>query len=216
MRSSPARPWLAAVALVSVPAHAAIVYVDFASHPSSAIPFNIDGVYLNVVTGQTGASAAAVPGWDINPYFTGSTSSDPALTFFSVTTGDLARALVLDLGVNGPNLPNGYFIGPGSPFATGIIDGRPFHAAGGFLGFRFTNEATGQVNYGWALFSSTGSSPLTAGSIRLLSFAYEDSGSGLAVGFVPEPTTPMLLGLAALGAIGIRAWRRKTPARSSS
>ena len=32
------------------------------------IPDNIDGVYMNVVTGATGPLGGGVAGWDINPY----------------------------------------------------------------------------------------------------------------------------------------------------
>jgi hypothetical protein len=43
------------------------------------IPSNIDGIYLNLVTGVIGTSGASVPGWDVNPYGTSS------LTMFSTT-----------------------------------------------------------------------------------------------------------------------------------
>ena len=41
--------------------------------PAAPIPItnSIDGVYINLVTGVTGASGPAVPGWDMYPYNNG-------------------------------------------------------------------------------------------------------------------------------------------------
>ena len=80
----------ATAAFLAAPAHAVVVVVTPATPIS--IPNNIDGVYLNVVTGASGASAAAAPGWDVNPYF-----NTAGLTFYGSDT----PAGVLATGVAG-------------------------------------------------------------------------------------------------------------------
>lgn len=69
----------AAVALFS---HGLLAAVIDSGPVAIPIPATVDGVYLNLVTGVTGSSAASVPGWDIDPY-----ASSGALAFF--VPGDL-------------------------------------------------------------------------------------------------------------------------------
>lgn len=201
-------------ATVVTQADASIVFVDFSANPSSAIPFTIDGVYINVVTGVTGTSAGTAAGWDINPYFTGTTGATPALSIFATTTGDANRAIVISTGAAA--LAMGTPIGGSSTFGTGVQSGANFHAAGGYLGFRFTNETTGQINFGWALFTSTGANPPSAGSIRITGFAFENTGLAINAGDtgapIPEPSTIVTLGMMAAGALGLRQWRRRQAA----
>lgn len=203
-------------ATVATQADAAIVFFDFTSNVNSAIPFNIDGIYLNVVTGATGTSGAGLGNvWDINPYFTGTTAPPASFAAFAPTTGDLNRALIGVTGVGASALTLGTAIGPGGAFVTGANSGSAFHASGGYLGFRFTNEATGAINYGWAQFTSTGANPPTAGSIRLVGYAYENAGLSINAGdtgVIPEPTTVVTLGALAMGALGLRQWRRRKAA----
>lgn len=59
----------------------------------------------------------------------------------------------------------------------------------GYYGYRFQNGGT--TNYGWAQFQFTGTP--TYAEIRLLAYGYEDSGSGIAAGAIPEPSVPVLL-----------------------
>ncbi|HOV58679.1 MAG TPA: hypothetical protein PLN91_12445, partial [Rhodanobacteraceae bacterium] len=64
-----------------------------------SIPANIDGVYLNLVTGATGTAGSGVPGWDINLYQTGASAlyffwpSTPANTAGGVSTATVYDAL---------------------------------------------------------------------------------------------------------------------------
>lgn len=46
-------------------AQAAVAYTNLTVSPL-AVRNDIDGIYLNVVTGVSGTFAAAVTGWDIN------------------------------------------------------------------------------------------------------------------------------------------------------
>ena len=56
---------VAGAALTAQTAYAAVISVDFSGNAFSTVPFNIDGFYLNVVTGATGTASFA--GYDINP-----------------------------------------------------------------------------------------------------------------------------------------------------
>lgn len=126
------------------------------------IPANFDGLYINVETQQTGSSAGAVPGWDLNPYGTSTTG----ITFFWASTGPSAGVrLNTATGANGStlaNLPAGFVVGPGltggasgASFGTGsaafatTTPGFWSYNSANLFGFRFTS-GTGGTHYGWA------------------------------------------------------------------
>ncbi len=186
---------VAATAAVVAPqqADAAIVY----SGPVSiAVPNNIDGVYMNVVTGATGTSAGAVAGWDINPYSAvagqfnlwGATTT----TWFS-SGGVIAGPYRLAEGtiIGGPDTN---FFRPGGGTNVGLE--MNLNSSDNFLGFKFTNEAMGnQVQYGWVQFQFGA----TAGDRTIIGYAYEDTGASIAAGAgIPAPGALALLGLAGL------------------
>lgn len=82
----------------------------------------------------------------------------------------------------------------------GFTNGTP-----GFIGFSFNPGGT--TLYGWAEF--TFDALATRGQITVGSWAYDDSGAGIAVGAIPESETAALaLGTLALGAAGLRRMRR--------
>jgi len=176
------------------------------------IPSTTSGVYINLITGVTGTSPGAVPGWDINPW--GSTalniwadnSASPQSGVITDFTGGLSATLV-------DNLP------PGTPIIDSWIYSRTagvetvgatafnINSGANLIGFRFLNEVTGQYNYGWAqisLSSSFSSQPRT-----FVQYAYDDSGAFIALGLIPEPSTTALLGLMAAGALGVSVWRKR-------
>ncbi len=176
--------------------HAAIVVVDLGASPLS-IPATFAGTYLNVVTGVTGITQPSTPGWDINPF-----SSGGNLSFFTPTgggivgTGTLATAL----------LP-GATVSSASTFVTGTATGTQFRVTGTeYLGFRFTNESTGSINYGYAQITTTGATGFPA---AIVGYAYENTGLGITVTPVPEPTTT---GMLLAGGLGLWAWRRRQQA----
>jgi hypothetical protein len=177
-------------------ANAAIVAVDRTSAPIN-IPNNIDGVYLNVVTGATGTLGATVLGWDIDPY-----NTSAGFTFFSpsspVSQGVLwngSQAMVLNAGDA---------ISSAGSFHAGVTAAAGFQTEGThFVGFRFLNEATTVIDYGWLRISNgaTGGFPAF-----ITAYGYDDSGASITAGAglqaaVPVPVTPALIlgGLAAMG-----------------
>jgi hypothetical protein len=93
--------------------------------------------------------------------------------------------------------------------------GKATHFSSGtpaYVGFSFKHGGT--LCYGWASLTITYSSTpgATYASLVVNSWAYEDSGLDLLVGrttAVPEPAeTAVGLGALALGAAGIRRWRK--------
>ena len=73
------------------------------------------------------------------------------------------------------------------------------------VGFRFLNESTSAVNYGYAFIATTGPLGFPA---TITGWRFENTGAAITV--VPEPATGVLLsmGALALGALNLRRLRR--------
>lgn len=159
-----------ALSLVSTMSTAAIVDSGVVN---LAVPATVDGIYLNVVTNATGTSAATrPPGWDFNPYVTGGN-----LTFFSSATAANNNQVVGAAAPAGATLlAAGAVIGPASAYAAaGVVTAPAFRVASttSFVGFRFTNEVTAALNYGYAQLTTTA----TTGSPAVITrYVYENTG----------------------------------------
>jgi len=119
------------------------------------IPSNVNGLYLNVVTGaynSTGGGGNTVPGWTINPW--GNTN----LQFF-VSTSPVGTQHIMRTGGGGiANLALSDIIGPtpihggwsGANLNASITGNQPFflNSTNNIYGFRFTYN--GNTHYGWA------------------------------------------------------------------
>jgi hypothetical protein len=195
----------AAVFAVAPAAHADIVYTNLLATPL-AIPSTIDGIYLNVVTGVSGSSGSVVTGWDLNPY-----NNNAGLTFYGAASpsGILATGTP-GTGAESVALSFGALISSAGQYNQFQTRGTDFQGGGtNYLGFRFLNESTGAINYGWALISSTATNGFPA---AILGYAYENSGLSITAGqtaVVPEPSTFAMFSLAIAGAAGLSAWRRR-------
>ena len=211
MNRAPVRSLTALAAIVVLPALAGSA--DAAVIRSGPVNINIGGVppgvFLNVVTGQTGTSFAGVPGSDVNLFGFGSTLtvSGPLVNGAQSPTGGFAR---LNDGLNVANLANGALIGdlPGMFWQTvnaGITTTSPaaspffLNSTNNYAGFRFLNENTGQVHYGY-LRLSIGA---TLATRSIIEYGYEDV-AGASI-FVPAPGALALLAVAGMG----RARRRR-------
>ena len=162
------------------------------------VPSNIDGIYVNVVTGK--ASSTEFAGWDINPYNNGA-----GLTFWTVGDGGTVVAAQMGAGSQALDLPTGTLVGPDSIFETFQVQGsNNFFSAGTHnVGFKFFNETTGATNYGYFTITSTIGNGFPA---TLTGWSYENTGAAIAVGAtaanaVPEPATwaMMMLGFGTMG-----------------
>lgn len=188
---------VASAALTAQTAYAEVIAVDFTGSPFSTVPFNIDGFYLNVVTGAIGTSGAGVAGWDLNPYYSGATGVNPLFNFFNPTGGGIVAGGPLAIGAT---------VDVGSTFATGVSAATQPAAGTYSFGFRFLNESAGITNYGYVTVEQLQTAPLAAGSIRVVGYAYENTGAAITV--VPEPETYLMM-LAGLGLVGFVARRRR-------
>ena len=192
---------LAGTAAVTTDAHAVVVNFN----TSIAVPNTFAGVYINLLTGANGITPASVPGWDFGPW-----GSSGTLAFFWNTTlpsngGGVAGT------ATGPylDLPLGSVISAASTFAatTATTATPAFQSAGThILGFRFLNEATSAINYGYLRMQTTGPLGFPA---TVTGWSFENNGSAITV--VPEPSTALMLALGglALGAVNLRRMRRQ-------
>ncbi len=203
----------AATALfVAAPAaQAAIISVDLTATPIQ-VTNNIDGVYLNVVTGATGTSSGAVPGYDINPY-----NNNAGFTFFTPPTGGtLSTPLPAPTRPTATALAFGDLISSAGSYGSGQVTGESFQSVGTrYVGFRFVNEATGADNYGW-LKISNGALPSPDGGFPafITAYGYENTGLSVtagAVAAVPEASTWALFAVGLVG-LGLRGMKRRQAA----
>lgn len=174
---------LAAGALVMTFASASSMAAVLCSPAAVPVPANIDGVYLNLVTGATGTAGGGVAGWDINLYQTGAS----ALYFFwptpATSAGGVATGTVYDaLSTSAP-------IGVGQTYIQSSGGGgAPPYAnwqtaqTGKFLGVRFQNEATSALNYGWLQLNTgaAGGFPAT-----ITQYCYDNTGAEITAGTTP-------------------------------
>ena len=190
----------AAAAVVVGSANAAIVYSGVLNF---ACAIDIDGTYINVETAQlTNGPGSGVPGWDVNPYRSGTGSG---MNFFSPTGGGMVSATA---GTGSAiNLTAGTLIGSTSNYSSstaavvfGSAAGNWQYGAENLVGFRFVG-ADGQTRYGWMRFLM-GSQPASGNLVTrtVVDFAYESvAGASIGAGeFVPAPGAIALLGLAGL------------------
>lgn len=172
-----------------------------------SIPNNVDGVYLNVVTGTNGAVGPA--GWDLNPYSAAagllSWWGASATTWLSIPgspgLGNIAASpfTVVD--------SSGTYVRPGgsNPASAGTNPGQFTFDETNYVGFQFTNENTALTHFGYLTLAL--GSDFTTRSIT--GVFYEDiPGAPITISPVPEPTGALL----AAGAAGLVALRRRRQA----
>ena len=191
---------LAGTAAVTTDAHA--VVVTFTTPIS--VPNTFAGVYINLLTGANAVTTAAVPGWDFGPWGSANT-----LAFFFPSTpagssGGVAATATgpyLDLGLGAVISSASTFSASASNLQTTAFQSTGTHR----LGFRFFNESTSAVNYGYLTMQTTGPLGFPA---TITGWSFENNGGAITV--VPEPSTALMLSLGALalGAANLRRVRR--------
>ena len=192
---------LAGTAAMTPEAHA--VVVNFST--PIVVPNTFAGVYINLLTGANNPVPASVPGWDIGPW-----GSSNTLTFFfngtpinsSGGVAGTATGPYLDLGIGAVISSASTFSASASNLQTAAFQSTGTHR----LGFRFFNEATSAINYGYMTMQTTGPLGFPA---TVTGWSFENSGGAITV--VPEPSTALMLSLGALalGAANLRRVRRQ-------
>ncbi len=192
---------LAGTAAVTTDAHAVVVTFN----TPIAIPNTFSGVYINLLTGANSPTPASVPGWDFGPW-----GSSNTLTFFFPGTPANSHGAVAAT-TTGPylDLPVGSVISSASTFSASAsnLQTAAFQSSGTHtMGFRFFNESTAAINYGYLTMQTTGPLGFPA---TVTSWSFENSGAAITV--VPEPSTALMLSLGALalGAANLRRVRRQ-------
>lgn len=175
-----------ALSLVSTMSMAAIVDSGVVN---LAIPATIDGIYLNVVTNASATASPAPAGWDFDPYVTGG-----FLTFFTSSAAANNNQVVGAAAPAGATLlAAGAVIGPASAFAAaGVVSAPAFRVASttSYVGLRFTNEATGTLNYGYVQLTTSAPNGTPATITR---YVYENTGAAITIpGGGPTNTAPTL------------------------
>lgn len=183
--------------LAMAPAQAVVV----TSLTPIPVPSTFDGVYINFATGATGTTGASTSGWDFNPY-----NSGTALSFFWSAAPQPAGGVGVSPTGAYTAMAIGDTVSAASSFSNGTAAANTaaFQNTGiDYLGFRFYNESTASVNYGYLAYQSSGSNGFPG---TILGWAYETSGAGITVAAIPEPSTTALLalGVLALGAMKLR------------
>lgn len=164
----------------------------------------IDGIYLDVDGGTLVADTS--PDWDINAYVGGEAlANNPS---FRLVTGSItldspalnltAGQIVSSASIFGSVHPGGF---SGSTTHIGAGVDQFDSGSEGYLGFRLTTNGGAGPYYGWmrVALENDGST----GLIR--DWAYENTGSAITVGVIPEPST---CGLLALGLTGLLRRKR--------
>lgn len=167
------------------------------------VPNTFAGVYINLLTGANAPTTGAVPGWDFGPWGTST------LNFFWNSTPALSNG-----GVGGTtytDLPAGSVVSVASTFLASAAAAATvaFQATGTHtLGFRFFNESTAAINYGYLSMTTTGPLGFPA---TVNGWSFENSGAAITVAAIPEASTTAMfsLGALALGAMNLRKLRRQ-------
>jgi hypothetical protein len=165
--------------------------IVFSETQNIAIPFDFDGVYLNVSTGQTTASEPT--DWTTTPtvnFFFGGVGIATDDFFRPVADND-GRVLNLTVGSEVGDSLNFSGSPSGSETHTGSSPDQFQLAESGYLGFSFNiTGAETSPYYGWIKFT-----PSTSGGAVIESWAIESTpGQSIQVGAIPEPASTTVLG----------------------
>lgn len=180
----------AGVGFAAEQANAAVVYSGI---QNLSVPATFDGLYLNMVAGNSGGLGSSTPGWDIDPWVTGGNWA-----IFNVGSNGTG-------GVMSGNLAIGTPIGAAGPWLTAAATPIPT-GNNVIMGIRLFSEVDSSIHYGWARFSNV-VNPATA-PMTIVDWAYESvAGAGINAGAgIPTPGVASVL---AIGAAGLAGRRRR-------
>ena len=172
----------------------------------ASVPQTFAGLYINFLTGAVTPSPTGNTGWDFNPY----SNAGPFAIYWAGGAPGIAGGVTTGAGsTTYAALAPGSVISAASNFSNSLqvasATSNFLPAGTRILGFRFLNEATGATNFGYATITSSGG---TGFPLTIQGWSFENSGGAITV--VPEPSTTAMLTVAALalGALGVRRWRK--------
>ena len=151
-----------------------------------AIPATGEGLYVNLVNGVSGTTESQVAGFDFDPYAAQNSTPAGQLKFYWGPSSNGGAGLVSS-GATFALLQPGDVIGAASSFSRAAFSGDTTAwqagVTAGYLGTRFTNESSGEINYGWLQLTTT--APLGFPT-TLLDWCYDDSGAAITIVAVVE------------------------------
>lgn len=175
-----------AASLIALTSGSAMAAIVCGPTTNISIPNTFNGVYINFVTGVTATTTAGAPGWDFGPWGSGGNTlafffpSTPATSFGAVAGTTTGPYSVLAAGT--PIGPTSTYAVVTAPTATTALQATN---AAALVGFRFFNEGTSAINFGWAEFSTTAPLGFPA---TILRYCYQNDGTE-----IPAGTTPVSL-----------------------
>lgn len=165
-------------AVLALPAAAATVCFDDAE---LVVPATTEGLYINLLTGVSAPTEGGAPGFDFDPYAAASTTPADQLRFYwgSAATGNGG---VVTSGDSYAVLAPGASIGPAQLYSraaiTGDVSAWLAGVTRGYLGVRFRNEQSSQINYGWIVLS-TGTG--LGFPVTVHGWCFDDSGAAVVI-----------------------------------
>ena len=178
-----------------VTAEAAVVYSGVVNITADASVTNPANISVNL------DSAGAAEFTLTSSLFNKASFVDNFLNGFKPIADSTTGGTVTKLALGFPVDATGLFSTASSQAGQGFfLSGNPFFGewAGtdtGYMGFTF-NPTGSTPLYGWARITNSSNTS----SVTLVDYAYQDNGSSISTGAVPEPTT------AVLGALGVGAF----------
>lgn len=181
---------LAALVLTAASGHAAIVYSGL---QNIVISSTFSSVYVDV--DDISSSSTQTSGWDIDAFFGGEAFGNSA-NFQPVRQTTSISSDIVRLGAG--DIVDAFDIyaaaAAGSSTHIGINPDQFASGVTGYLGFRLVDNSAAGPFYGWMRvnFSNTGAPG------KIIDWVYDNTGAGIIVGAVPEPSSVALLGLGTL------------------
>ena len=201
---------IATSAAVTPEAKAAVVYYKPNAGAGWVIPATANGLYINVETEVTSSSFSLVPGWDLNPYTSGSSN----LNWFNSSGGGLLLYPGITTGSAG-NLPLGTTVSSTGSYSSGsvVFGANPGNwqlNASNYFGFRF-RAADSLIHYGWGRMD-VGATPSTR---SIMEIGYESiAGTSILVGAGSAAPASVPGPLPLFGATAAFGWSRRLRRRT--
>ena len=191
---------LTALVFTAAPGQAALVYSGF---QNITVSTSFASTYVDVDAASSSPTQAS--GWDIDAFFGGEAFGNSA-NFQPVrqTTSVSSSIVSLNLGELVDSSDIFATAAAGSSDHIGINPGQLASGVTGYLGFKLIDNNAAGPFYGWMRvnLSNTGQPG------QIIDWTYDNTGAGITVGAIPEPSSLALLGLGA----SIVAFRRRRKA----